>query len=73
VFSEDAVDAIHFYTSGVPRLINLLCDRVLLRGYLQKSRAVERPMVESCEHELYGQFEAADGRERAPGHGQRRA
>jgi general secretion pathway protein A len=62
VFSDDAVDAIHFHTSGVPRLINLLCDRVLLRGYLQKSRAVERQMVESCVHELYGQLE--DGSKR---------
>ena len=56
VFSDDAVDAIHFYTSGVPRLINVLCDRILLRGYLQKSRAVERPTVESCVQELYGQL-----------------
>jgi general secretion pathway protein A len=69
VFSEDAVDAIHFYTSGVPRLINLLCDRVLLRGYLQKSRAVDRTIVESCVHELYGQF----GNERSPDQRRRRA
>ncbi len=57
VFSDDAVDAIHFHSSGIPRLINLLCDRVLLRGYLQKSRAVERQMVEGCVHELYGQLD----------------
>jgi general secretion pathway protein A len=56
VFSDDAVDAIHFYTSGVPRLINVLCDRVLLRGYLQKTRAVERKTVEACVHELYGKL-----------------
>lgn len=55
VFSDDAIDAIHYYTSGVPRLINVLCDRVLLRGYLQKSRAVDRKTVEACVHELYGQ------------------
>lgn len=59
VFSEDAIDAIHFYTSGVPRLINVLCDRVLLRGYLQKTRAVERQTVETCVHELYGHLGSA--------------
>jgi len=67
VFSDGAIDAIHFHTSGVPRLINLLCDRVLLRGYLQKSRAVERQMVEACVQELYGQF--GDGRGYLPGRG----
>lgn len=65
VFSDDAIDAIHFYTSGVPRLINVLCDRVLLRGYLQKNRAVERETVESCAQELYGQVVESPGNPRA--------
>ena len=55
VLSDDAIDAIHLHTSGVPRLINVLCDRILLRGYLQKTRAVERQTVEACVHELYGE------------------
>lgn len=61
VFSDEAIDSIHFHTSGVPRLINLLCDRVLLRGYLQKTRAIERQTVETCVHELYGQFGEGGG------------
>lgn len=62
VFSDDAIDAIHFYTGGVPRLINLLCDRVLLRAYLQKSRAIERPVVDATVHELHDLFGNGGGR-----------
>ena len=31
-FDTDAVDQIHAYSGGVPRVINLLCDRALMRG-----------------------------------------
>jgi putative secretion ATPase (PEP-CTERM system associated) len=54
-FSESAVDAIHQYSSGIPRLINMLCDRVLLRGYLQRSRVVEKDMVAASIVELSDQ------------------
>lgn len=52
VFSDPAVDAIHKFSSGIPRLINMLCDRVLLRGYLQKTRVVEKDLVEASILEL---------------------
>lgn len=60
-FSEPAVDVIHQYSSGIPRLINVLCDRVLLRGYLQKTRVVEKNMVEASVVELSDQFRASTG------------
>jgi len=52
VFSENAIDSIFELTGGIPRLINMLCDRVLLRGYLQRSRAVESDLVAASAHEL---------------------
>ncbi len=52
VFSETAIDAIFEVTGGIPRLINMLCDRILLRGYLQKSRAVESDLVAASAYEL---------------------
>lgn len=52
MFSDPAVDAIHRFSSGIPRLINMLCDRVLLRGYLQKTRVVEKDLVEASIREL---------------------
>lgn len=64
-FSDTAVDAIHHYSSGIPRLINMLCDRILLRGYLQKTRVVESDMVEASIAELSDQFRGI-GDERRP-------
>jgi len=52
IFSDNAVDAIHNFSSGIPRLINVLCDRVLLRGYLQKTHVVEKDLVEASILEL---------------------
>ncbi len=36
-FSEDAFDAIYAHTGGIPRRINLLCDRLLLMGFWTRS------------------------------------
>jgi type II secretory pathway predicted ATPase ExeA len=32
-FSSDAIDAVHRFSGGIPRLINLICDRALLAGF----------------------------------------
>lgn len=60
IFSDNAVDAIHRFSSGIPRLINMLCDRVLLRGYLQKTHVVERDLVEASIIELSYQIGGSD-------------
>jgi general secretion pathway protein A len=52
VFSENAIDAIFEVTLGTPRLINMLCDRILLRGYLERSRAMESALVTASAQEL---------------------
>jgi general secretion pathway protein A len=65
-FSDRAVDAIHRYSSGIPRLINMLCDRVLLRGYLQKSHVVELDMVDASIGELSDQFSRPADERRRP-------
>jgi len=52
VFAESALDGVYDLTSGIPRLINMLCDRVLLRGYLQRVRAIEPELVIEAAREL---------------------
>lgn len=59
VFSKSAVDAIHRYSSGIPRLINTLCDRVLMRGRLRKSRVIERDLVDASVIELSDPYRGA--------------
>ena len=54
VFTPEAEEAIYEYSDGIPRLINVLCDRVLIRGYLQKTMTISREMVEAGVLELEG-------------------
>ncbi len=45
VISEDAFIMIHEYTEGIPRRINLLCDRMLIMGYLEELRNFGRAEI----------------------------
>ncbi len=56
VFSDAAVDAIHEFTGGIPRLINLLCDRVLTDAYEAGRRAIDREIVDSAAAKLSDQL-----------------
>jgi putative secretion ATPase (PEP-CTERM system associated) len=46
-FDDDVFPAVHAYTGGVPRRINLLCSRLLLRSYLNEVHRISRADV--CE------------------------
>jgi general secretion pathway protein A len=61
IFSDPAVDIIHQFSRGIPRLINVLCDCVLMRGYLQKIRVVETELVETSIMEISYRAEARTG------------
>ena len=63
-FTPEAHQAIYEYSDGIPRLINSLCDRVLIRGYLQRTTTISREMVEAGVLELEG---GAPGRWREAG------
>lgn len=39
-FSNNAIKLIHLYTHGVPRMINILCDRALLIAYGDERRRI---------------------------------
>ena len=40
IFTRDALIAVHYYTGGVPRLINLLCDQALTYAFSEDERSV---------------------------------
>lgn len=44
-FSTGALREICRYSQGIPRLINLACDRALLAGYAEQSREIRRQTV----------------------------
>ncbi|HCK79907.1 MAG TPA: XrtA-associated ATPase [Candidatus Competibacter sp.] len=51
-FVEDAYAAIYRFTQGVPRLINVFCDRLLLYGFLEELNEFSVAAVESVGQEL---------------------
>jgi putative secretion ATPase (PEP-CTERM system associated) len=52
LFSEDALDIIHRYSGGVPRLINTLCDTALLCGFADEKESIDVDEVMAAVTEL---------------------
>jgi hypothetical protein len=52
VFSKDAVEAIHRYSGGYPRMINILADNALLLGYSRGKSKIADSMVRECYKDL---------------------
>ena len=59
-FSSDAFSAIYQYTGGIPRRINILCDRLLLMGRLDEKHAFTGTEVAEVINELQQEFAPAD-------------
>jgi general secretion pathway protein A len=51
-FTPRALEMVHRYTGGIPRLINLLCDRALLGGYADRSTRIVPEMVRHAARSL---------------------
>ena len=66
LFNKPAYQAIYRCTAGVPRRINVLCDRLLLFGYLEQSKTVGAEIVEQVATEL-GYKPMSDDVDTAPG------
>jgi len=54
-FSPQALRRIHEASGGVPRLVNLLCDRTLLAGFVDQTRAITHLQVEKAVASLQGE------------------
>ncbi len=52
IFTDDALNLIHRYSRGIPRLINLLCEHSLILAYVEQSRQVTQANIESVAVEL---------------------
>ncbi len=51
-FASGAIEAIHAVSRGVPRVINLVCDRALVAGARAGSEAISRELIVSAADEL---------------------
>jgi len=54
VFEPDAAMLVHKYSQGMPRLINAVCDNVLLAGYVARTMTLDSKCVEKAIRQLEG-------------------
>ncbi len=55
LFNSRSIKALHKYSGGIPRLINLLCERALMAGYAQSKVPIDHKMVISASAEVLGE------------------
>lgn len=55
VFTEKALDEIHRISTGIPRVINRLCEKALMYAYQKQKRLIDDYMIKYvAEHETIG-------------------
>ena len=52
IFSPKAIETIHLYPLGIPRVINLLCEHSLVNAFVDQERPVQPKTVEAVAHEF---------------------
>ncbi|MCX5699871.1 MAG: AAA family ATPase [Candidatus Omnitrophica bacterium] len=51
-FSDEAIDLISRFSGGTPRLINMICDRALLAGFVSETNHINFGIIKRCIEEL---------------------
>jgi general secretion pathway protein A len=51
-FEEKALQLIHKFAKGIPRLVNLICDRTLLAAYSARTNRISPGLVQSAVNSL---------------------
>jgi len=52
VFASQAIDAVHFYSRGIPRVANLLCEHALINAYVDHVQPVPAHIIEEIAREF---------------------
>ncbi len=52
ILSPEAMRRVHAFSSGYPRLINIICDHALLTGYAAGRNTIDVGIIRECEKEL---------------------
>jgi general secretion pathway protein A len=68
VFPQDVLSEIHVRSQGIPRVINGICDNLLLTAFAMESQSCTIPMLDEVSHDMRlewpGQRHRARGRSR---------
>ncbi|HZV34145.1 MAG TPA: AAA family ATPase, partial [Verrucomicrobiae bacterium] len=57
-FTQPALWRIHRYSKGIPRLVNAVCDKALLAGFVEQRDRIDFRLVGRALRELEGNIEA---------------
>jgi general secretion pathway protein A len=57
-FTKPALWRVHRYSGGIPRLVNAVCDKALLAGFVQQKDRIDYGMVGEAVRELEGRVNA---------------
>jgi general secretion pathway protein A len=57
-FSKSALNEIYKFSRGTPRLVNLLCDRALLGGFVEQNFHIDKEIIQKAKNSLSGEEEA---------------
>jgi len=52
IFSKEAIEAVHLYSRGIPRVVNLLCEHSMINAYVDSLRPVTAQLVEEVAREF---------------------
>jgi general secretion pathway protein A len=55
IFSQEALNSLYVYGRGIPRLINVICDRALLGAFVQGKESVDRATLTKAAAEVLGE------------------
>lgn len=67
IFTSETIQIIFTYSRGIPRLINIICDFILLAAFAEGTTTVDAPLVQDIigdldfEHHFWGS-ESSDGK-----------
>jgi general secretion pathway protein A len=52
IFSRESIEAVHKYSCGIPRVVNLLCEHSMINAYVDGLRPVPAQLVEEVAREF---------------------
>ncbi|MBI5042095.1 MAG: AAA family ATPase [Gammaproteobacteria bacterium] len=61
LFTSGAIDEVRRLSAGIPRLINVLCDRALLGAYVEDKRRIDRSILRRAADEVLPEVHAGTG------------
>ena len=62
IFPDSVIGLLHSLSRGIPRLINVICDRALLGAYAEGKEVIDKKTVVQASHEIFGEPAVRTGR-----------